>query len=266
LAVGADAGRPASADVLCRVGGARHRRWSAGRRSGSVARPRKPSDHPRTQPRDGPRKPVRTGTRKTPSGKARRCCGGNARHHEGPRKPLAPPGAPFPSGKTEKGTGGAHAEVKQQGGGALARRRHSGAPQSGEPGIHKRRTGEWSKKRATARGSWLWIPGPALTRRPGMTARLSSAHPALFSSTFAAYITPAVPQGPAMAINGRRNKPIGPGGSTRRLHPCSSLARLPFQVAGSVRPTGRTGELHRRGRNRIDEGVKDVLLPEMVPT
>jgi|SRR3954447_12025775 hypothetical protein len=90
--------------------------------------------------------------------------------------------------------------------------------------------------------------------------------PALFSSTFAAYITPAVPQGPAMAINGRRNKPIGPGGSTRRLHPCSLLARLPFHLAGSVRPKGRTGRLHRRGRNRIDEGVKDVLLPEMVPT
>src|SRR4051795_9217756 len=82
----------------------------------------------------------------------------------------------------------------------------------------------------------------------------------LFSSTFAAYITPAVPQGPAMAINGRRNKPIGPGGSTRRLHPCSLLARLPFHLAGSVRPKGRTGRLHRRGRNRIDEGVKDVLL------
>src|SRR4051812_24767494 len=46
---------------------------------------------------------------------------------------------------------------------------------------------------------------------------------ALFSSTFIAYITPAVPQGPAMAINGRCNKPIGPGGSPRRLHRCSSL-------------------------------------------
>jgi len=30
----------------------------------------------------------------------------------------------------------------------------------------------------------------------------------------------------AMAINGRRNKPFGPGGSTRRLHP--SPARLGF--------------------------------------
>src|SRR2546423_15605072 len=35
-------------------------------------------------------------------------------------------------------------------------RRHSGARQRREPGIHKPRL-------------WLWIPGPALTRRPGMT-------------------------------------------------------------------------------------------------
>ena len=52
---------------------------------------------------------------------------------------------------------------------------------------------------------------------------------------------------PAMAINGRRNKPIGPGGSTRRLH--QSPASDGF----------------RRGRNRIDEGVKGVLLLGMVP-
>jgi hypothetical protein len=35
-------------------------------------------------------------------------------------------------------------------------RRHSGARQRLEPGIHKPRP-------------WLWIPGPALTRRPAMT-------------------------------------------------------------------------------------------------
>ena len=64
---------------------------------------------------------------------------------------------------------------------------------------------------------------------PGARSR----RPALFSSTFAAYITPAVPQGPAMAINGRRNKPIGPGGSTRRLHPCSVCVSNPIPV-GSV--------------------------------
>ena len=56
---------------------------------------------------------------------------------------------------------------------------------------------------------------------------------------------------PAMAINGRRNKPFGPGGSTRRLHPS---------------PHSKPGEHGlRRGRTRIDEGVKGALLPEMVP-
>src|SRR5512140_2949610 len=56
---------------------------------------------------------------------------------------------------------------------------------------------------------------------------------------------------PAMAINGRRNKPFGPGGSTRRLHP-------------SPQPDPAGSGL-RRGRNRIDEGVKDGLLLGMVP-
>src|SRR5947209_12224596 len=66
--------------------------------------------------------------------------------------------------------------------------------------------------------------------------------PALFSSTFAAYITPAVPQGPAMAINGRRNKPIGPGGSTRRLHRCSSLRLKSHQGGtGPFRKVGLEG-------------------------
>ena len=41
--------------------------------------------------------------------------------------------------------------------------------------------------------------------------------PALFFSTFDPYIEGAGL--PAMEINGRRNKPFGPGGSTRRLHP-----------------------------------------------
>ena len=36
---------------------------------------------------------------------------------------------------------------------------------------------------------------------------------------------------PAMAINGRRNKPIGPGGSTRRLH--QSLGRCRRVLAGA---------------------------------
>ena len=74
----------------------------------------------------------------------------------------------------------------------------------------------------------------------------------LFSSTFAPYIE-SCRRKPAMAINGRRNKPFGPGGSTRRLHQSGS-------------PPMRGSEPGcRRGRNRIDEGVKGVLLLGMVP-
>ena len=68
---------------------------------------------------------------------------------------------------------------------------------------------------------------------------------ALFFSTLAAYIGGA--GSPAMEINCRRNKPFGPGGSTRRLHP--SPPQRGF----------------RRGRNRIDEGVKGVFFLGMVP-
>ena len=78
---------------------------------------------------------------------------------------------------------------------------------------------------------------------------------ALFSSTFRAYIS-GCRRKPAMAINGRRNKPFGPGGSTRRLH------QLRGSLAGD-RIIGRRSPL--RGRNRIDEGVKGVLLLGMVP-
>src|SRR6266513_3570116 len=69
---------------------------------------------------------------------------------------------------------------------------------------------------------------------------------ALFFSTFAPYIEGA--GSPAMEINCRRNKPFGPGGSTRRLHPS------PQRLRG-----------FRRGRNRIDEGVKGVFFLGMVP-
>src|SRR5213082_342074 len=63
----------------------------------------------------------------------------------------------------------------------------------------------------------------------------------LFFSSFAPYIGRA--GSPAMEINCRRNKPFGPGGSTRRLHPSPSISGL------------------RRGRTRIDEGVKGVFFP-----
>src|ERR1700693_3777170 len=71
---------------------------------------------------------------------------------------------------------------------------------------------------------------------------------ALLSATICAYI-PRCRRKPAMAINGRRNKPFGPGGGTRRLHQ--------FRRTDDV--------LRLRGRNRIDEGVKGALLPGMVP-
>ncbi len=87
------------------------------------------------------------------------------------------------------------------------------------------------------------VHGPSL----GNVSRETS--PALFSSTLRAYIHPCRGN-PAMAINGRRNKPIGPGGSTRRLHQSPSRT----EIGG-----------FRRGRNRIDEGVKGVLLLGMVP-
>src|SRR5258708_1968513 len=69
--------------------------------------------------------------------------------------------------------------------------------------------------------------------------------PALSFSTFAPYIEGA--GSPAMEINCRRNKPFGPGGSTRRLHPSPLIGGF------------------RRGRNRIDEGVKGELFPGIVP-
>ena len=94
------------------------------------------------------------------------------------------------------------------------------------------------------------FPGPysygqPTTRAPAISACFRQLA-ALSSVTFNAYIRSGRGN-PAMAINGRRNKPIGPGGSTRRLH----------------QSPGEHG--FRRGRNRIDEGVKGVLLLGMVP-
>ena len=95
-------------------------------------------------------------------------------------------------------------------------------------------------------------PQPWLPKRSARVC--TTAAPALSLRPFSPYIRGAGL--PAMAINGRRNKPFGPGGSTRRLH----------QIRGSLagdRIIGRRSPL--RGRNRIDEGVKGVLLLGMVP-
>jgi hypothetical protein len=85
-----------------------------------------------------------------------------------------------------------------------------------------------------------------IRRVPGPFHTSNAAEPALSFSTFAPYIEGA--GSPAMEINCRRNKPFGPGGSTRRLHPS------PLLIGG-----------FRRGRNRIDEGVKGELFPGIVP-
>jgi hypothetical protein len=78
----------------------------------------------------------------------------------------------------------------------------------------------------------------------------------LFSLRFRAYIRRCRRE-PAMAINGRRNKPFGPGGSTRRLHQGISGQKSDHHRPLTPNPC--------RGRNRIDEGVKGVLLLGMVP-
>ena len=78
------------------------------------------------------------------------------------------------------------------------------------------------------------VPHPFVRLRP------------LFFSKLAPYIGGA--GSPAMEINDRRNKPFGPGGSTRRLHPSPPLQ-----------------DGFRRGRTRIDEGVKGEFFLGMVP-
>jgi hypothetical protein len=60
-------------------------------------------------------------------------------------------------------------------------------------------------------------------------------NPGLFSSTIAAYIEPA--GSPAMEINGCRNKPFGPGGSTRRLHPSAWPRRREHSGGGETGST-----------------------------
>jgi hypothetical protein len=65
---------------------------------------------------------------------------------------------------------------------------------------------------------------------------------ALFFSTFAPYIEGA--GSPAMEINCRRNKPFGPGGSTRRLHP--SPPRRRASAGANQDRRGRKGRVFSR--------------------
>jgi hypothetical protein len=87
------------------------------------------------------------------------------------------------------------------------------------------------------------------TESPATAFPSCSAPSGLFFSKLAPYIGGA--GSPAMEINDRRNKPFGPGGSTRRLHPSPPC------------PPPQDG--FRRGRTRIDEGVKGEFFPGMVP-
>ncbi len=62
-----------------------------------------------------------------------------------------------------------------------------------------------------------------------------------------------------MAINGIRNKRIGPGGSTRRLHQIRFPAFL-LPPHGAGRTAGPAW-----GRNRLDERLKASFSLGMVP-
>src|SRR5215210_4803317 len=66
----------------------------------------------------------------------------------------------------------------------------------------------------------------------GCSGSKTPLHP-LFFSTFAPYIGRA--GSPAMEINCRRNKPFGPGGSTRRLHQSPTPAGFGGGETGSTR-------------------------------
>src|SRR4051794_24322697 len=97
-----------------------------------------------------------------------------------------------------------------------------------------------------------------------MTARLQEridARPSAFFPRFAPYIKGA--GSPAMEINCRRNKPFGPGGSTRRLHPSPSVGHDLVRKTG-IHFSGSCRGL-RRGATRTAEGLKDVFFPHMVP-
>src|ERR1700733_7034133 len=74
---------------------------------------------------------------------------------------------------------------------------------------------------------------------------VSTAFPTLSFSTFAAYIGGA--GSPAMEINCRRNKPFGPGGSTRRLHQNPPKKRDSRVSAGAKQDRrGRKGRVFSR--------------------
>ncbi len=83
---------------------------------------------------------------------------------------------------------------------------------------------------------------PAIVARFRAHALRNRPKAALFFSTFAPYIEGA--GSPAMEINCRRNKPFGPGGSTRRLHPSPPKRRV--SAGANQDRRGRKGRVFSR--------------------
>jgi len=100
--------------------------------------------------------------------------------HRVRRSAPAPVGALLPSFFPGSGRTKGIRRPTQTGGGALASLRHSGRAKRESPESITTGAREWNADRSTMRGSWLWIPGPALPRRPGMTARMTTPPRACF--------------------------------------------------------------------------------------
>jgi hypothetical protein len=206
-------------------------RWSAGEAPPQVPVRFAPGLITEGASRDEPGKPVlrraataRAGSRKPKIGprQASQACGAS-------RRSISL------SGEVEKGTKGASRRPQDQNPG----RRSFGCLTIKVEVVRSfaRRSNPVSRERCSAQRCCA-IAGPRFLRTdsnrdPGSAAHRSALRPGhgkLSALFFPSRFTPilSVPASrPAMAINGRRNKPFGPGGGTRRLHRCSSDARLP---------------------------------------
>ena len=69
-----------------------------------------------------------------------------------------------------------------------------------------------------------------------------------------------------MAINVARNKLIGPGGSTRRLHHSPVCGRAADLSSDGLRKSRQWADCRLWGRNRIDERLKARSSLGMVST
>src|SRR4051794_15806663 len=148
-------------------------RWSAGRRSVSVARLRTPSDHRTRAPRDGPRNPVRMGL----ANPFRQGCAGSPglKHRLPPRglaNPWRLPALHSPLGKRKKGPAAPTPRQitgRRSFGSALVIPAERNAP---EPESIDTEFEVGTRHRAMTRGWWLWVPARARSARlAGTTSR-----------------------------------------------------------------------------------------------